>query len=162
MMAKGTNGKTQSVLCTHNFRSLNCIRLMDSCVDDHDMGAYAAAFASVSHGSSLRDHHAGFIIPAPQRPYVDGKFVPCGVCKEDVVWPFLTKSTASRAIATSNCALCGKIVCNVCAPAGELIPGDGIGTECRLADLRSPLPSQGLYTPQRLCLPCSFVYQEYY
>ena len=86
------------------------------------------------------------------------KYKNCSVCKEDVTWPYLTSSDACRATATQNCGACGKIVCNICAPAGESIPGEGVNQTIVLDDLRLPLPSRNLYTPQRLCMwICEYV-----
>ncbi len=159
-ISKGNDGKNRAIICDHNFRTLNCIKLMESCVEDHGMSSYMSAFADVANYA--KTEHSDFKLPAVQLAFVNNKYIPCGVCNEDVVWPYLTKSIACRASATSTCCLCGNVVCNVCAPAGEKIPGDGYGKDITLTDRRTPLPSQGLYKLQRLCLPCYFKYHEYY
>ena len=159
-ISKGNDGKNRAIICDHNFRTLNCIKLMESCVEDHGMSSYMSAFADVANYA--KTEHSDFKLPAVQLAFVNNKYIPCGVCNEDVVWPYLTKSIACRASATSTCCLCGNVVCNVCAPAGEKIPGDGYGNDITLTDRRTPLPSQGLYKLQRLCLPCYFKYHEYY
>ena len=45
------------------------------------------------------------------------------------------------------------VVCSVCSPAGDKIPGDGVSRTHTLKDLRIPLPALGL-APQRVCLHC--------
>ena len=167
MLGKGLDGVMKAALVNHAFHSLRSIQLIDSCVEDHDMYAYAASFASVSHTDGVTNNYAKIPemkkkLPMKQPAIVDGKYKNCGVCDEDVVWPYLTKSIASRVSATCNCILCGKIVCSVCAPAGEQIPGDGYGQKCKLPDHRRPLPLYGLLSPNRLCLPCFFNYTDHY
>lgn len=40
------------------------------------------------------------------------------------------------------------IVCNVCSPAGDKIPGDGVSSTHILKDLRMPIPALGKYQLQ--------------
>lgn len=84
------------------------------------------------------------------------EWTPCTICGLDVIWPCIMRSTASRALATHRCSMCAKIVCVVCAPAGDTIAGDGLNKTVVLPDLRIPLPSLGLFTPQRVCVHCYF------
>jgi hypothetical protein len=65
-------------------------------------------------------------------------------------------SEASRALVTHHCAVCRRIVCTYCAPAGDIIPGDGMNVNIALRDLRITLPWIGVFTPQRVCLHCYF------
>jgi len=160
--ARGTDTRMRAVLSDHRAATLKSIKLLDSCCSDHHMKAYSGAFRDVVLGNMHEASRATRALPVLQNPiHKNGAFVPCGVCNEDVVWPYLTKSIACRASATKNCAVCGKIVCNVCAPAGEKIPGDGYGTEYKLSNLQKSLPTMGLYQPQRFCLPCYFSHHEY-
>lgn len=160
-IAKGKDSRMRAIMSDHREDTLKSIKLVDSCTNDHSMRAYADAFRDVTLGTRHLFPSTVRNLPQLQNPVLNGKFVPCGVCNEDVVWPYLTKSIACRASATKNCAICGKIVCNVCAPAGEKIPGDGYGAEHTLADLQQTLPTMGLYQPQRVCLPCYFSHHEY-
>ena len=52
------------------------------------------------------------------------------------------------------CRSCGRVVCAVCAPAGDNIPADGIGKYQKLPDHRMTLPFMGLADKQRVCTPC--------
>lgn len=111
-----------------------------------------------------------------------GSWLACGVCGLDVTWPFILHSEASRALVTNTCrylldlatvfvllvlpilhhhphsfciySVCRQVVCSVCAPAGDPLPGDGVQQSYHLPDLRQPLPSLGLLSPQRICLHC--------
>lgn len=51
---------------------------------------------------------------------------------------------------------CGKVVCVLCAPAGDILPGDGINEKTTITDFRIPLPWLGNYLPQRVCIHCYF------
>lgn len=84
------------------------------------------------------------------------KWSPCSVCGADCTWPYMLHSDANRALATHICSSCGGVVCSACAPAGDKLPGDGYTKEYKLPDLRIALPEVGVYTPQRVCLPCYF------
>jgi len=83
-------------------------------------------------------------------------WLPCSVCGLEVTWPSIMHSDASRALATHNCSACGRIVCTLCAPAGEQIQGDGINRKYKVSDYRIALPWLGLYSPQRVCLHCYY------
>lgn len=97
----------------------------------------------------------------------NGKWRKCSVCDCDPTWPCITRSDAARSTVTHNCRLtclvheiativlsniiavmlvfrlCGNIVCSVCSPSGDDVPGEGVGTFERLSDMRIPLPSIG-------------------
>ncbi len=156
--AKGTDGRMRAALVDHRFATLQSIKLLDTCCSDHNMANYSIAFRDATMGMFGIPKHEP---PKLQASILNNNYVPCGVCCEDVVWPYLTKSVACRASATRNCAICGKIVCSVCAPGGEKVPGDGYGQESKLDDLRQSLPSMSLFQPQRLCLPCYFKHYDY-
>lgn len=83
-------------------------------------------------------------------------WLPCSVCGLEVTWPYITHSDAGRAMATHNCSACGRIVCTVCAPAGDKLKGDGISTTHNVSDFRVPLPWLGIYSEQRVCCHCYF------
>lgn len=53
------------------------------------------------------------------------QWVPCSVCGLDVTWPYVLHSDASRAVVAHNCRKCGEVVCSLCSPAGDSLPGDG-------------------------------------
>ena len=83
-------------------------------------------------------------------------WLPCSVCGLDVTWPYPLHSDSSRAFATHNCSACGKIVCSLCSPAADQLPGDGISQTVTLPDFRIALPWLGLLSPQRVCLHCYY------
>ena len=151
------NGKVKAALCPHDARTLKTISLVDSIVDDHDMAEYSKAMQMVSferktdkgsfQSKTVPDHE--------DAKDEDGKWRPCSICELDVTWPYITKSSACRASATTNCQRCGKICCVVCAPAGDQIPAEAGGTET-LPDRRISLASYGLHLPQRVCYSCYF------
>lgn len=59
------------------------------------------------------------------------QWVPCSVCGLDVTWPYVLHSDASRAVVAHNCRKCGEVVCSLCSPAGDTLPGDGKSTFCQ-------------------------------
>ncbi len=65
-------------------------------------------------------------------------------------------SDAARPAVTHTCSACGCVVCSVCAPAGDKLPGDGLNQYVYLDDCRLPLPGTGDFRPQRICLRCYF------
>lgn len=85
---------------------------------------------------------------------LDEDYLPCSICGLEVTWPFMLHSAASRALVTNRCASCGNVVCTVCAPAGDNLPGDGLGSKFQVLDLRLALPQYGIFTPARVCLHC--------
>ena len=66
------------------------------------------------------------------------------LCGFDCSWLYITHSDAARALVTHTCSSCGKTVCSVCAPAGDVIPGDGFNKNQTLKDYRICLPLKGL------------------
>jgi len=80
----------------------------------------------------------------------------CSVCELDVAWPYMMHSDANRATVTHNCSKCHAVVCTLCAPVGDKIPGDGLNQSIQLRDLRIALPNMGVFEPQRVCIPCYF------
>lgn len=83
-------------------------------------------------------------------------WTPCSVCGLNVTWPYMVHSEAARAMVTHHCAVCGHVVCTYCAPAGDVVPGDGLNQTLTLKDMRISLPWIGVFTPQRVCLHCYF------
>ena len=49
---------------------------------------------------------------------------------------------------------CGHVVCSVCSPSGDKIPGDGINRSTVLKDMRIVLPHLGDLGLRRVCLHC--------
>lgn len=81
----------------------------------------------------------------------------CGVCGLNPTWLFLCKGDAMRAFVSHTCAICRRICCSMCAPASDVIPGEGFDSDEKLdVDTRISLPSKGLLSPQRVCQPCYF------
>jgi len=78
----------------------------------------------------------------------------CNVCSMDCNWAYILRSSANRALVSQHCTLCGVIVCCICSPAGDSIPGDGFNTTIKLPDWRISVPSQGILEPKRVCVHC--------
>lgn len=93
-------------------------------------------------------------VPSPSSFVSMKNFTRCEVCALDCSWAYVTHSDSTRAMVTHNCRACGFIVCSVCAPAGESIPGDGVNKFEVLSDLRISLPALGMIVRQRVCIPC--------
>ena len=151
------NGKVKAALCPHDAKTLKNITLVDSIIDDHDMAEYSKAMQMVTFDRLTRSgafHHK--TVPDRQDAKDEqGNWRKCNICGLEVTWPYITKSNACRASATTNCQRCGKICCVVCAPAGDQIPAEAMATET-LSDRRIPLATYGLHTPQRVCYACYF------
>lgn len=81
-------------------------------------------------------------------------WTPCSVCGLEVTWPYIAHSEATRGIVTHTCSACGKVVCTVCAPAGDQLPGDGLTSKHTLEDLKLAMPSLGVLAPARVCVHC--------
>lgn len=140
-------------LCDYRVASLSKISLLRDSVEEHHVSA---------HITALRSHKlAKNAIQRTDPPVWESAFdektqmwACCSVCQSDPTWPFITNSEASRALVYNNCRACGRIVCVMCAPAGDSIPDSGIGEYQTLYDHRIPMPSLGILTPERVCMPC--------
>lgn len=71
----------------------------------------------------------------------------CTICQNDVTWPYITHGDATRGGVTHYCGLCQRVVCTICSPAGDKIPGEGWNTTVQLRDWRLVVPSTGMLTP---------------
>lgn len=157
-----TDGKVKAGLCPHDAKTLKRIVMVDEMVDDHDMAEYSNSMREV-----MNDRRASMNkIQKREAPeHMDARegsgWRRCNVCEMDVTWPFITKSNACRAAATVHCQACGKLCCVVCAPAGDKIPDEASETPLVLADRKTPLPTFGKHTPQRVCYPCYFNSHEF-
>lgn len=162
---QGSDGQVEAYLCDYTLPAMQTIKLTQECITDHYNKSYFAALRTLRHARVV----AGTMAPPPgttggqiRRPMLtplrdaSGNWLPCSVCAEDATWPYITKSTSSRASATHHCMACGSICCSVCAPAGDQIPDDGLNQYVSVDNLRIPLPLSGLMNPQRVCLPCFF------
>lgn len=136
------------------------IKLFQGLGEDHSMHNYRLSISDAMRWRNLIST-SSTEVDAVRRPPEwqtglddSGKWRKCSVCDCDPTWPCITRSDAARSTVTHNCRLCGHIVCVVCSPSGDDIPGEGVGTFEKLSDMRMPLPSIGLYSPQRICLPC--------
>jgi FYVE zinc finger len=59
-----------------------------------------------------------------------------------------------RGEVSHHCSICGQVVCVLCAPAGDKIPGEGFENFQTLPNNRLCAPSLGILTPQRACMHC--------
>lgn len=152
-----TDGKVKAGYCPHDAKTLKRIVLVDEMVDDHDMAEYSNSMREVLYDRRTSENK----LQKKQAPeHMDARDGPgwrkCSVCEMDVTWPFVTKSSACRAAASVHCQACGKLCCVVCAPAGDKIPAEASDSGILLSDRKTPLPSFGKHTPQRVCYPCYF------
>lgn len=95
-------------------------------------------------------------VEAVKSPASQCKWIPCAICHLDVTWPNVMHSDACRARTMHRCAACQRIVCVVCAPAGDQIAGDGMSQKHDLPNFSIALPHLGLFTPHRVCMHCYF------
>lgn len=146
-------GVYQVDFCDHRVSELSKISLLRDSLDEHHVSAHIRALRSFK---LARNSVARLEPPIWQKAYdeVTQKWATCGVCLSDPTWPFITNSDASRALVYHNCRACGKIVCVMCAPAGDSVPASGVGEYQTLSDHTIPLPSLGILNPERVCLPC--------
>lgn len=159
ILGRQKGGVMKAGLTDHRSPALKSLKLMNTCVSDHAMAEYARSLRGVYHQDKSPSEKA---VAEPRKPIMENAkdYAPCGICGEDLVWPFITKSLACRATNTHNCAACGIVVCTVCAPAGDKIPGDGVNTYDDLEDMRVVLPALGIYTKTRVCRSCYFVHAK--
>jgi hypothetical protein len=75
-------------------------------------------------GASLATGKLGLGVPRASGR-IKKQWVPCNVCGLDVTWPYVLHSDASRAVVAHNCRKCGEVVCTICSPSGDSLPGDG-------------------------------------
>ena len=156
------DGKVKAGDCPHDAKTLKRIIMVDEMVDDHDMAEYSNSMREVLYDrrSSMNQLQKR---EAPE--HMDARdgagWRKCSVCDMDVTWPFITKSSACRAAASVHCQACGKLCCVVCAPAGDKIPDEASDTGIVLSDRKTPLPTFGKHTPQRVCYPCYFNSHEF-
>jgi hypothetical protein len=80
-------------------------------------------------GASLATGKVGLGVPRASGR-IKKQWVPCNVCGLDVTWPYVLHSDASRAVVAHNCRKCGEVVCTICSPSGDSLPGDGKLLEC--------------------------------
>lgn len=94
-------------------------------VANHKMQAHLEALRCIKLRSTIHTVRAS---PSWEAVYKEDtkQWAVCCVCNCDVTWAYITHSDASRALVTHNCRACGKIVCSVCSPAGDMIPGEGM------------------------------------
>jgi len=153
-------------LANHRLPALREMKLVGNSIEDHKMVQYLSSFRTLKADRRFSASAPSSSSPSPPRKLAKSAttasgppqsvWTKCHVCEEDVLKPYILKGTACRSSATNHCAACGEIVCVVCSPAGDVIPGDGINTNQTTHDFRIPLPQRGLYEPQRLCFPCYF------
>lgn len=151
------NGHIRSAVIDVNHESLHRLRLLhNQSIQDHEMQSYWNNLRSLRLDSVLRTKSLTF------KPHVkweslckgDEKFKICKICLSDPNWAYILQSAANRAYVSHHCNLCGQIVCVLCAPTGEEIPGDGLNTYTKLADKRITMPTLGLFDRKRVCMHC--------
>jgi hypothetical protein len=152
------DGAYRATLCTHRLPCLRRIDLYRNTVDDHHMSSHIRSIRMLKMISSSADTATAVARkpPAwqPVRDPCTNKWARCSVCHSDPTWPYITNGDACRALVYHHCRACGKVVCVMCAPAGDSIPDVGVGQFQQLKDFRIPIPSLGLIMPERVCLPC--------
>lgn len=159
---KGLDASYQAVVGTHATLANELGRIVASshAVDDHAMEAYLGALRTVRWTAPdfvLERLRPPPFLPAARLDEDSVAYAPCAVCGSDVTWTsFAPGSDAARAASTHHCRACARVVCCFCAPAGDVVPGDGIASTIRLHDRRLSLPSLGYFAPVRVCIPCYF------
>jgi hypothetical protein len=158
---RNLNDQMRAIISDYSISTLREIKLYTTSIDDHNMSDYVSILRGYCLNRQILEGKVSKIKLVPKQPALikgtSNKYQVCGVCQADCMWPFITKNLPSRVAGTHNCKLCGSIVCVICAPAGESIPGEGIGQVDQLKDIRISLPKQGFQgEPQRVCRPCYF------
>lgn len=140
-------------LCDYRMATLSKISLLRDSIEEHYVSAHITALRSFKLARNAVERR---VAPVWQKAYdgVTRQWARCSVCQSDPTWPYITNSDASRALVYHNCRACGKIVCVMCAPAGDSVPSSGVGEYQMLRDHRIPIPSLGILTPERVCMPC--------
>jgi hypothetical protein len=146
-------GVVRVSLCDYRVSTLSKISLLKDSIEEHHVSAHITALRSYKLAKNAVQRLAP---PVWQKAYDEDtrQWARCSVCQSDPTWPFITNSDATRALVYHNCRACGKIVCVMCAPAGDSVPGSGIGEYQTLSDHRIPMPSLGILTPERACMRC--------
>lgn len=134
---------------------LDRVIISSHAVEDHRMEAHLEALREARWSR-------GYLPPIRSRPAFqpavrNNQYEPCSCCGSNTTWTSLAPgSDSARAYSTHHCRACGKIVCAFCAPAADIVAGDGIGQTLRLPDCRLSLPSFSYFAPVRICHPCAF------
>lgn len=124
-------------------------------VDDHLIEAHLDALRQARW--SRGNLPPSLARPAFQPALRNNQYEPCSCCGSNTTWTSLAPgSDSARAYSTHHCRACGRIVCAFCAPAADVVAGDGIGQTLRLPDRRLSLPSFRYFAPVRVCHPCAF------
>jgi len=83
-----------------------------------------------------------------------GPFRSCNVCELATNWAYIAHSSATTARVTHCCRACGDVVCAICAPAGDIVQGEGVNRQETLGDKRISIPAIGIFERERVCIPC--------
>ncbi len=134
--------------------------IVDEMVAHHELSQYWLAMRGVKtqfswHSlSKLNRNPSSTVVPVCPH-IVDSRHLrTCEICLSDVTWPFITHGSASVANVSQNCSVCGIVVCAICSPAGDRIPGNGINETITLADWRICVTEKGMTKPERVCVHC--------
>lgn len=143
-------------------------------LDEHKMRSYSAALQSLSHQHHIlhKSFPSKFLNPEPTLSLLttpsssltlsnlssqsSSQWNCCTVCGLDCNWAYILKSNGNRAQVSHTCGVCRKIVCTLCAPAGDSIPADGFNATVTLSDWRICVPSLAILQPTRVCAHCYF------
>ena len=150
-------------LINHRHPTLRKVNLvLDEMVKQHEMCEYWIAMRGAKTQMVLKSMSRSNS-NASSKNYLIGEFLgdscdehfrTCGICNLDVTWPFISHSDASVSTCSQNCSVCGIVVCVICAPAGDVIPGNGFEETITLTDWRICVAEKGMTTPQRVCVHC--------
>lgn len=159
---ENSSRQVQATLCDYSAAPFQEMKLSSKAVSDHSMFNYINTFRNLrmsqTHQQQQQENSNRFDKPPKMVPasMPDGSWTPCQVCETDCTHVFITSGPSARAAATKNCMACGAVVCPACAPAGDVIPAEGVGSTQTLRDMRLSLPHVGRLEPQRVCLPCYY------
>mmetsp|Transcript_11824 Transcript_11824/g.19250 ORF Transcript_11824/g.19250 Transcript_11824/m.19250 type:complete len:1123 (-) Transcript_11824:165-3533(-) len=164
---------------TYKYSSLRSLPVMQSALNDHYMSSYVNSYRHIKYKMYSKDIEVfsplrGTFINATvddatggvamREQVLNGEagrrmYASCYLCEQDVTWCYITSSISCRAAATHRCGFCNQIVCSVCAPIGDEIPGSR-GDTITLPDKR--LVNMGYHhsSPQRICYACFYRSQK--
>ena len=141
---------------THRHAAMRSINLItDEMVEDHGLENYFLAIRGTRFMPIYAARPIVLSAETPPRTQDMSRPITCSICELDTTWPARFQNDSSRFACTKYCTMCRRAVCVVCAPAGDVVPAEGItNATITLGDIRIPLLSRGIPQTRRLCVHC--------